>query len=112
MWLTNNNLLPTDLSVALTSRYGGDYILQLSVSRYDYIEEMSVYATEILSCCVHCQYTPNARSEIHVWKWIQYGTGQRRQSTAFRCILVSPADPSQYVSVGITMRADKMTLLK
>ena len=48
----------------------------------------------------------------HEWKYTPKGTGQAKTGAAFRCILVSLLDHSQYVSAHLVMRSDNMVPLQ
>ena len=49
---------------------------------------------------------------MHYWTWTHKGTGRDLNGAAFRCILVSVLDPSQYVGAHLLMRSDKMAPLQ
>ena len=48
----------------------------------------------------------------HEWKYTPKGTGQPKTGAAFRCILVSLRDHSQYVSAHLLKRSDNMVPLQ
>ena len=48
----------------------------------------------------------------HEWKYTPKGAGQPKTGAAFRCILVSLRDHSQYVSAHLVMRSDNMAPLQ
>ena len=46
------------------------------------------------------------RPVIHEWKYTTKSTSQPKIGKAFRCILVSDLDPSQYVHAHLQMRSE------
>ena len=64
------------------------------------LKELNTRSAKIGSWEVACFHP-----KMDEWSWTDKNTQQTKQGAAFRCLLVSLQDPSQYVAAQLTMRS-------
>ena len=71
------------------------------------LKELNTRSAKIGSWEVACFHP-----KMDEWSWTDKNTQQTKQGAAFRCLLVSLQDPSQYVAAQLTMRSANRDPLK